>query len=57
MKLENHARSLEARKVQKAKAKAGEQTMREESVMEGDIDFITLSSTVQPEVTTTARAP
>ena len=57
LKSENHARSLEAREVQKSKAKAGEQTMREESAMEEHIDFITLSLTVQPELTTTARAP
>lgn len=57
LKSENHARSLEAREVQKSKAKAAEQTMREESAMEEHIDFITLSSTIQPEVTTTARAP
>ena len=57
MKSENHAKSLEAREVEKSKAKAGEQTMREESAVEEHIDFIILSSTIQPEVTPTARAP
>ena len=57
LKSENHAKSLEAREVEKSKAKAGEQTMREESAMEEHLDFILLSLTKQPEVTTTARAP
>jgi hypothetical protein len=57
LKSDHHASSLEAREIEKSTEKAGEQSIQEESAMEEHMDFIILSSTIQPEVTATAPAP
>jgi hypothetical protein len=57
LRSDNHANSLIAQGIEESVEKAGEQSMQEESAMEEHMDFIILSSTIQPEVTVTARAP
>ncbi|KAF8970008.1 hypothetical protein BDZ97DRAFT_179374 [Flammula alnicola] len=57
LKSDNHANSLEAQRIKESAEKAGERSMQEESAMEDNIDFIILSSTIQPEATATAHAP
>ena len=57
LKSDHHASSLEAQEIEKSTEKAGERSMQEESAMEEHMDFIILSSTIQPEVTATTCAP
>jgi hypothetical protein len=54
---DHHTSSLEAQEIEKSTEKAGEQSMQEESAIEEQMDFIILSSTIQPEVAATACPP
>jgi hypothetical protein len=54
---DHHTSSLEAQEIEKSTEKAREQSMQEESAMEEQMDFIILSSTIQPEVAATACPP
>lgn len=55
LKSSAHARSVSAQHNRELLRAAGEQSMQAESVMEQSMDFVMLSSTVQPAVT--VRAP